>query len=199
MGQGCERAWSHAGLRKARGAGRDDGRTGQVAGHPCVGQLDGADVDARSGAGRAPDHEHGAHPGRPRVEAASGAEGRGPTMSTNRPPVGEARPSQLLWTYGPGALIDLPILSVVTLGIDQWEKDRCQPIVEPRLLAAVRKGLGAQVESLRMPPFQKSEPADPRPAEANTGVPVRPFPRCMRCINFLPLPPLHPPLLAINA
>lgn len=29
-------------------------------------------------------------------------------------PVGEVRPSQLLWTYGPGALIDLPNLSVVT-------------------------------------------------------------------------------------
>ena len=28
-------------------------------------------------------------------------------MTTNRTPVGEVRPSQLLWTYGPGALIDL--------------------------------------------------------------------------------------------
>ena len=26
----------------------------------------------------------------------------------NKTPVGEVRPSQLLWTYGPGALIDLP-------------------------------------------------------------------------------------------
>ena len=70
-------------------------------------------------------------------------------MTTNKTPVGEVRPSQLLWTYGPGALIDLPSLSVVTLGIDQWEKVRCQPIGEPRLLAAVRKVLGAQVENLR--------------------------------------------------
>ena len=29
-------------------------------------------------------------------------------MTTNKTPVGEVRPSQLLWTYGPGALIDLP-------------------------------------------------------------------------------------------
>src|SRR6218665_547302 len=105
MGQGCERSRSHAGLRKARGAGSDDGWAGQVAGHPCVGQLEGADVDARGGTRRAPDPEHGAHPGRARGEAASGAEGRGPTMSTNRTPVGQVRPSQLLWTYGPGALI----------------------------------------------------------------------------------------------
>ena len=81
-------------------------------------------------------------------------------MTINKTPVGEVRPSQLLWTYGPGALIDLPSLSVVTLGIDQWEMDRCQPIAEPRLLAAVRKVLGVQVESLRMPPFQKSELVD---------------------------------------
>lgn len=47
--------------------------------------------------------------------------------NNNKTPVGEVRPSQLLWTYGPGALIDLPSLSVVTLGIDRWEKDRCQP------------------------------------------------------------------------
>ena len=49
--------------------------------------------------------------------------------TSNKTPVGEVRPSQLLWTYGPGALIDLPSLSVVTLGIDRWEKDRCQPLM----------------------------------------------------------------------
>lgn len=101
----------------------------------------------------------------------------------DKTPVGEVRPSQLLWTYGPGALIDLPSLSVVTLGIDRWEKDRCQPIQEARLLAAVRKVLGAQVENLRMPPFQKSEVVDVWSAEANIGVPVRPFPRWMRCVK----------------
>ena len=37
-------------------------------------------------------------------------------------PVGEVRPSQLLWTYGPGALIDLPNLSVLTMGLDRWDE-----------------------------------------------------------------------------
>ncbi|MBF1236199.1 MAG: sulfate ABC transporter substrate-binding protein, partial [Lautropia mirabilis] len=119
-------------------------------------------------------------------------------MTINKTPVGEVRPSQLLWTYGPGALIDLPSLSVVTLGIDQWEKDRCQPIAEPRLLAAVRKVLGAQVESLRMPPFQKSELADPWSAEANIGVPVRPFPRWMRCVKCGLLSPFDAGLFEIK-
>ena len=116
----------------------------------------------------------------------------------NKTPVGEVRPSQLLWTYGPGALIDLPSLSVVTLGIDRWEKDRCQPIQEARLLAAVRKTLGPQVESLRMPPFQKSELVDVWSAEANIGVPVRPFPRWMRCVKCGLLSPFDNGLFEIK-
>jgi hypothetical protein len=74
------------------------------------------------------------------------------------------------------ALIDLPNLSVVTLAIDRWEVNRCQPIEEARLLAAVRRELGPQVESLRMPPFQQKDGVDPFSAEAYIGVPVRPFP-----------------------
>lgn len=102
---------------------------------------------------------------------------------SEKTPVGEVRPSQLLWTYGPGALIDLPNLSVVTSGIDRWERDRCQPIHEARLLNAVRQVLGGQVESLRMPPFTKAEMVDLWSAEANIGVPVRPFPRWLRCVK----------------
>jgi uncharacterized protein DUF1998 len=98
-------------------------------------------------------------------------------------PVGEVRPSQLLWTYGPGAMVDLPNLSVVTLGTNHWEKDRCAPIEESRLLDAVRKRLGPQVETLRMPPFQKNEQVDAYSAEANIGVPVSPFPRWLRCVK----------------
>jgi hypothetical protein len=104
-------------------------------------------------------------------------------MIGEKTPVGEVRPSQLLWTYGPGALVDLPNLSVVTLAIDRWEVNRCQPIEESRLLAAVRRELGPQVESLRMPPFQKDDGADPFSAEAFIGVPVRPFPRWLRCVK----------------
>jgi hypothetical protein len=116
----------------------------------------------------------------------------------NKTPVGEVRPSQLLWSYGPGALIDLPSLSVVTLGIDRWEKDRCQPIQEVRLLAAVRKVLGAQVETLRMPPFQDSDINDPWSPEANIGVPVRPFPRWMRCVKCGLLSPFDAGLFEIK-
>lgn len=98
-------------------------------------------------------------------------------------PVGEVRPSQLLWAYGPGSLVDLPNLSVVTMGIDQWDKDRCQTIQEARLLEAVRSRLGPQVESLRMPPFHKSDFLDVWSPEAKIGVPVRAFPRWLRCVK----------------
>ena len=97
--------------------------------------------------------------------------------------VGQVRPSQLLWTYGPGALIDLPNLSVLTMGLDRWNPDRCPPIEEARLLAAVRRVLGPQVERLRMPPFLREDDVDPMSAEGKIGVPVRPFPRWFRCIK----------------
>ncbi|MGG1940445.1 DUF1998 domain-containing protein [Paenibacillus polymyxa] len=97
--------------------------------------------------------------------------------------VGAVRPSQLLWTYGPGALIDLPNLSVITMGLDRWNVENCMPIEESRLLAAVRRILGPQVERLRVPPFLRDENADPMSAEGKIGVPVRPFPRWLRCVR----------------
>ena len=104
-------------------------------------------------------------------------------MTSEKTPVGAVRPSQILWTYGPGALVDLPSLSVVTLATDRWEESRCQPIEEARLLAAVRQALGQQVEKLRVPPFQAGEDVNVWSAEANIGVPVRPFPRWLRCVK----------------
>lgn len=97
--------------------------------------------------------------------------------------VGEVRPSQLLWAYGPGALIDLPNLSVLTMGLERWNPELCPPIEEARLLAAVRRVLGPQVERLRMPPFLREDGVDPMSAEGKIGVPVRPFPRWLRCVK----------------
>ena len=97
--------------------------------------------------------------------------------------VGDVRPSQLLWTYGPGALVDLPNLSVITMGLDRWDVDRCMPLEEARLLDAVRRVLGPQVERLRMPPIVTDENATPFTPEGKIGVPVRPFPRWLRCVR----------------
>jgi hypothetical protein len=48
-------------------------------------------------------------------------------------PVGEVRPSQVITTFGPGAIVDLQTLSVVVAGVDEWHLADEQRIQEPRL------------------------------------------------------------------
>ncbi|MFJ4639098.1 DrmB family protein [Streptomyces hygroscopicus] len=94
--------------------------------------------------------------------------------------VGELRPSQLLHTYGVGAVTDLPNLSTLVLGLDHWELERAKPLAEDRLLAAVRRRLGSQVTTLRTPPYLQ-ETTDPFGDWSRVGVPVALFPRWLRC------------------
>ncbi|NCC34293.1 MAG: hypothetical protein EOM24_20120, partial [Chloroflexia bacterium] len=53
--------------------------------------------------------------------------------------VGEVRPSQLLHTFGIGAIIDLPHLSVMVMGLDDWGLAYALEIGEERLLQAVQQ------------------------------------------------------------
>ena len=66
--------------------------------------------------------------------------------------MGEVRPSQLMFTFGIGATLDLPEFSALVLGLDFWKKDLCTPISESRLLAAVQRLVGPQLRELRLPP-----------------------------------------------
>ena len=43
---------------------------------------------------------------------------------TNPTRVGEVRPSQLMYAYGIGAIVDLPKLSVIVTGLEDWPTDR---------------------------------------------------------------------------
>lgn len=52
--------------------------------------------------------------------------------------VGTIRPSQAIHSYGVGALIDLPNLSVIVGGLDRWDATRQAVVTEERLLAAVQ-------------------------------------------------------------
>ena len=97
--------------------------------------------------------------------------------------VGNIRPSQLLWTYGPGAMIDLPNFSVMTMGLDDWKPDNCHPITEQRLLEQVRKACGPQVDRLLQPPVCETEKDNPHNPASYVGVPVCPFPRWFRCVK----------------
>lgn len=52
--------------------------------------------------------------------------------------IGDVRPSQVITTFGPGAIVDLQTLSVIVAGIDRWATDEDLAIYEPRLQRALR-------------------------------------------------------------
>jgi hypothetical protein len=95
--------------------------------------------------------------------------------------VGELRPSQILFTYGIGAIADLPNLAVIVMGLEDWERSRTRELTEPRLLAMVQKRLGKQVKELRLPPLPEEVAQSPFDEAANIGIPVAPFPNWMVC------------------
>ncbi|GER84008.1 hypothetical protein KTAU_26450 [Thermogemmatispora aurantia] len=107
-----------------------------------------------------------------------------------RQSVGELRPSQFLFTYGVGAIVDLPYLSVLVMGLEDWEStlpygrpDGLEYIHEERLLQSVRAVLGPQVERLQALPRAAEEngPANPFDPSKLVGIPVTPFPRWLLC------------------
>lgn len=107
-------------------------------------------------------------------------------------PVGELRPSQLLHTFGVGAMVDLPAMSALVMGLDDWPIASAEPIGEDRLLAAVRGILGDQVERMYPPPSEQ-EPLGSLfrgPEKPTVGVPVATFPRTLRCPSCNRLGPI---------
>ncbi|KAA1248401.1 hypothetical protein F0Q45_20790 [Mycobacterium simiae] len=112
----------------------------------------------------------------------------------NRAKVGTARPSSLLYTYGPGAIMDLPGFSVMPAGLDDWEpiwkrREHIPTIIEPRLLDVVRLHLGPQVDALRPFPWQPKQRAFSKEA-GDLGIPARVFPQWLRCTGCDYLGPL---------
>jgi len=116
----------------------------------------------------------------------------------NRAKVGSARPSSLLYTYGPGAIMDLPNFSIMPAGLDDWEpiwkrRDHVPSILEPRLLNVVRLHLGAQADELRPFPWQPKRMGMSGEG-SDLGIPGRVFPqwfRCTGCDYLGPLPRFH--------
>jgi hypothetical protein len=94
--------------------------------------------------------------------------------------LGELRPSQLIFTFGVGSLIDLPNMSALVMGLDDWDTRYCSEVQEDRLVAAIQKRLGSQVARLYLPPI-KLDGTERDPAAPAVGVPVVPFPRWLRC------------------
>ena len=65
--------------------------------------------------------------------------------------VGELRPSQILFTYGIGSILDLPFISTMVMGLEDWENPYPVQVGEERLLqapAAVGEKAGALSQEL---------------------------------------------------
>lgn len=85
----------------------------------------------------------------------------------------QLRASQMITTFGPGAMVDLPEQSVIVGGLDGWRYDLgdIPMVVEPRLAAKVAIVLGRPAVALRAPPPSSDLPTGPK-----TGVTVWQFP-----------------------
>lgn len=108
--------------------------------------------------------------------------------------VGSGRPSSLLYTYGPGAIMDLPHFTVMPSGLDDWEKiwkrrDGVPTIVAPALLEAVRTLVRHRVTELRPFPHQP-DTTQFDSVGRDLGVPARVFPQWMRCTGCDRLAPI---------
>ncbi len=123
-------------------------------------------------------------------------------LATDKRKVGDIRPSQLLFTYGVGAMVELPNLSVMVMGLDDWPIEQgSSEITEPRLLKAVQQELGRQVVKLLTPPVTSDSTgyqANPFDDSANIGVPVAPFPRWLLCPYCRLLAPIQSGLFELR-
>jgi hypothetical protein len=103
----------------------------------------------------------------------------------NRAKVGSGRPSSLLYTYGPGAIMDLPQFTVMPTGLDDWDRiwrrrDGIPQIRAPRLRDVVRMLLRSPDVQLRPHPWQPKKNVHSTEG-SDLGVPARVFPQWLRC------------------
>ncbi len=124
----------------------------------------------------------------------------GPT--SDRRKIGDIRPSQLLYTYGVGSIVELPNLSVMVMGLEDWPIEQgATEIPESRLLKAVQREMGPQVTRLMAPPVTSESTgflASPFDDTANVGVPVAPFPRWQMCTHCRLLAPIQSGLFELR-
>ncbi len=110
---------------------------------------------------------------RPR-RARAGTPARGPARvsgATDRSrPDGGVRQSQIITTYGPGAMVDLLDSAVLVSGLEFWRGHERRPLSEPRLTSRLEALLGVQSLRLYAPPIEGAG------LEPRTGVPVFRFP-----------------------
>lgn len=88
----------------------------------------------------------------------------------NKKPPGQIRQSQLVTTFGPGSMVDLPNYSVIVSGLDDWSQGG-EEIDEPRLVDKIQRLLSRTDVKLRTPPPEEDDPTRPQ-----TGITAWQFP-----------------------
>jgi len=78
------------------------------------------------------------------------------------PPTGELRQSQLLTTFGPGSMVDLPNHAVLIGGLDHWEFAERKRVFEDRLEGRLRDLLSLDQLTLYEPPVDNGDTTAPR-------------------------------------
>jgi uncharacterized protein DUF1998 len=89
-------------------------------------------------------------------------------------PAGRIRQSQLVTTFGPGAMVDLPEHSAIVAGLEHWGdpvRDRFPVIIEERLVQKLKDILGVPALKLYGPP-----PAEETENAGQSGIRVWQFP-----------------------
>ncbi len=77
-------------------------------------------------------------------------------------PHGQIRQSQIITTFGPGAMLDLPQHSVLVAGLEHW-LGMGDEIVEPRLTEKLKTLLDVPAIRLQSPPPDPDDPRRRRP------------------------------------
>ena len=76
---------------------------------------------------------------------------------------GQLRRGQVITTYGPGAMIDLPKHSAIVGGLDSWTNtNNLDPILEPRLISKLQLITGVNEPRLYAPPADSNDPSEPK-------------------------------------
>ncbi len=82
-------------------------------------------------------------------------------MRKGKRPHGQLRQSQVITTFGPGAMLDLPDYSVLVGGLEHWSPGGNE-IVEPRLTQKLIDLLAVPTVKLYAPPPDQEDPTQPQ-------------------------------------
>src|SRR5919109_849477 len=76
-------------------------------------------------------------------------------------PAGQIRQSQMVTSFGPGAMVDLPDHAVIIGGLDHWTGYQERQISEERLAGKVKALLKREGVRFFAPPRDKDDPTAP--------------------------------------